>query len=698
LISLLTVTIGSLSFEFIQTTPILNNIITFLKTYTLPTSIISIILGFFLFYRNRETIDLEIEKEELEEKRDEQTRLAEFPTKFPKINKIPVLRRLVKWGYKTGPSYIILIFLILILFTAIKAPHFDKSFTGEHSTKYMAIAESAINKYKNNDPFLQQLKYRVDPVNNPEGIYKTFNPPLNEWGLLATFYLMPDNSFEFNTRFFTNLTGVVILILAFIFLSKWINKKYALFAVFLMSINPILNFTSFVTVEDSWLIIFTFLALIFVTNYIKKDRIIDLYWAGIILGMGITDKTSIFLWLFPMIFLFLLLFKKTTLPQFIKEILIVTVTSFLVFISFKTSLTRLPSEKFLSILKFGIWILLFFAFYYLIKKINTIKIISHIIKNKKILLLSIILSILSLLIFIKFLKIDQQFNGFLTDSKLILNFNMYEYMLNKQFKNYITPNVFYLSIIGIITTIIIKNKKIKKLFFIFIFSSLFFWIIAPKPIFFHSYYTNIIMISLCLSGSFIIYCIYSIRDKNNNLMFKYFFIILISILIIPHSIETTFYKLNKEEDLYHLNMVNTFIKNNMESDEIWIDELWDYRYITLMTGIPQTNIEQLKQDAIINDIHKMGFKGGLNKYKVKYLITKNKTPLYENFIPLFNQSYEKNLPKIERTDLILSITNGIELPKGEFLEIESILNKYKIKEKFKLEKEFGDYRIYSFSD
>jgi hypothetical protein len=62
LISLLTVTLGSLNFEFIQTAPFLNNIVTFLKTYLLPISIISITFGFFLFYRNHENVNLEIEK------------------------------------------------------------------------------------------------------------------------------------------------------------------------------------------------------------------------------------------------------------------------------------------------------------------------------------------------------------------------------------------------------------------------------------------------------------------------------------------------------------------------------------------------------------------------------------------------------------------------------------------------------------
>jgi hypothetical protein len=56
LIPLLAVTIGSLNFEFIQTTPILNNIVDFLKQHTLTISITSIIFGFSLFYKNREKL------------------------------------------------------------------------------------------------------------------------------------------------------------------------------------------------------------------------------------------------------------------------------------------------------------------------------------------------------------------------------------------------------------------------------------------------------------------------------------------------------------------------------------------------------------------------------------------------------------------------------------------------------------------
>lgn len=61
-----------------------------------------IALGFLTFFASRERVEKEIEDEKITEEKAELRRKEEFATRFPFINKIPVLRSLVKWMYKEG--------------------------------------------------------------------------------------------------------------------------------------------------------------------------------------------------------------------------------------------------------------------------------------------------------------------------------------------------------------------------------------------------------------------------------------------------------------------------------------------------------------------------------------------------------------------------------------------------------------------
>jgi hypothetical protein len=218
LISLLTVTIGSLSFEFIQTTPILNNIVTFLKTYILPTSIISIIFGFFLFYRNRETIDLEIEKEELEEKQAEQTRLQEFPTKFPKINKIPALRGIVKWGYKEEWIYILGLFSLIFIGILIrlkeifaKSPWADEGFS-------ILVAQRIFDGFGHTMPS-GNLYPRAFLYHEYLSFFANFSEKLYGFGVIANipFFIISCFVIYYLTKKFSQKKYALLAILFFIF-------------------------------------------------------------------------------------------------------------------------------------------------------------------------------------------------------------------------------------------------------------------------------------------------------------------------------------------------------------------------------------------------------------------------------------------------------------------------------------------------
>jgi hypothetical protein len=141
LIGLLLITISSLKFEFIQNIDYLQNVIDNLSKYSFPLTSLTIALGFLLFYFNREKIQEETEKEENEEKLAEEKRLQEFPQRFPIINRIPLLCNFIKWMYKEGWVFSIVLITVLIIFTGIKVlmPLF---YTGSYIDEYYHIFSS----------------------------------------------------------------------------------------------------------------------------------------------------------------------------------------------------------------------------------------------------------------------------------------------------------------------------------------------------------------------------------------------------------------------------------------------------------------------------------------------------------------------------------------------------------------------------
>jgi len=76
---------------------------------------LSIATGFLTFYSSRDKISSEIESEKDKEATAESRRRDEFAMKFPSINKIPVIRKVVRWMYKEGWWYSALLLLILLI-------------------------------------------------------------------------------------------------------------------------------------------------------------------------------------------------------------------------------------------------------------------------------------------------------------------------------------------------------------------------------------------------------------------------------------------------------------------------------------------------------------------------------------------------------------------------------------------------------
>jgi hypothetical protein len=146
LAGLLLITISSLKFEFIKNINYLQIVIDNLSKHNFLLIFLAITLGFLLFYFNHGIIEEEIEREEEQKELLEEKRLQEFPKKFSKILKIPVLRNVVRWIYKEGWGFSISLFLIALIFIIIKAG-MPLIFTGSYIDEYFHIS-SGIEIFK----------------------------------------------------------------------------------------------------------------------------------------------------------------------------------------------------------------------------------------------------------------------------------------------------------------------------------------------------------------------------------------------------------------------------------------------------------------------------------------------------------------------------------------------------------------------
>lgn len=203
LVFLLLVAISSLDFSFIK--PVSG----FLARFQTFLTVMAIALGGLTFWLNKEKID-EIEEEENAEAKAEEKRKKEFSRKYPKVNKIPVLRSLVKWMYKEGWWYSVAAILLIIVGFAIRLYKlgylglwWDELTTGAFVTR---ILETGVPLY-------------------PSGLGYYWRGVAYHY-FVAIFAFLFGNT-EFWLRFPSVLFGMGTVILAFLYAKK-IDKKSAL--------------------------------------------------------------------------------------------------------------------------------------------------------------------------------------------------------------------------------------------------------------------------------------------------------------------------------------------------------------------------------------------------------------------------------------------------------------------------------------
>lgn len=711
--------------EALYSIPIIRITVNVMTLFSMHLSIIVTLSAFSELYLNRELINKKIKDEHNNERFEEEKRGNQFDLKvMPKISKseqffpqpeqeygsrqfrlllrktafylIKPIYYFARLFYRHGLIYLIGLILILTLFTVVKAPYFSVSFTGDHTMKYNTHVEPAMYMHEQNDPFWYQVKYRVDPVNNPQGIRSAFSsPPLLEWGLFTTFKLMPAKSLEYNTRLFMHLIGLCILLASYILFAWLFTKNEALLITFLIAINPIINFISFVTVEDSLLILFTLLSLICLVKHIKKSNLAYLFFAGLFFGIGNASKFSIFLWLFPIITLMLAFYSRKT-YIFLRDITLVFIISIVPILVVRTSVSSLPADPVNSLIRLSLWIAALYLSYKMIIKFESLlsELFQKIVTRKHYLITALALSFIAALLFLNYINLHRLANEFLTDSSLIFNWPMYQYIINEQLKGYTTANVYYLGITGFFYVFLIAGRKYKIVLLAFLSGTVIYLLAASKVIFFHNYYTGIMMIPFSLS---IALAFTMLRISLQNKFITIYMLLTLLVFIYPASLYYNTARLSSERPkMDQFYQVADYLMNNTKDDHIYIDDSY-LLTLTIMTGRGRVEEYHLANDTIRQSVKEIGFASTMEKFGVVYLLTTRETPRYERYVNLFS---EEKLATVayRRSDLIQAILD----PSYEYfpdMELrQEIIDRKKIEDKFILEQEFGPYKIYSFKD
>jgi len=637
-----------------------------------------------------------LEEEFRKEKEEERIRRERFPDRFPRIASLPVINRAFAAMYGHGFPYILLLLLSIVVFTAIKAPYFAAPFTGQHSMKYNTYVEPAMYMDQKGTMLWNQKKYVSDPVHNPEGIFMKFDRlPLMEWGLYLTYKLFPNAGLEAKTRIFTHTIGILILLSAYRFFCGYFPKRFTVLFIGLFSINPVFSFSTHITVLDSIVLVFMFLSLRQITVSFEQNRIANLWLAAIWFGLGNAVKYPLFLWLAPITFLFM--YKESgNAVSFLKNYVLYLFLSLLVTFTTVVIVGNLISSPKIATMSAALLVATLMVIrYFLVKYEKSVDRLFEIVwGKKKILVLVSGISIVAGIFIIKLLRLDDFSNEFLTDSTLVADYRLYKYMLFNQFKNYMTRNMFWFGLFGTALAFVTREKPMRRVWVPFIFGSIVYWVVASKAIFFHIYYSLIIVLTLTMSAAYIMHFI--IGNLGSRLHKSILLLFFLS-LVFPPILDATN---GRMKNYFDVGDAIQYIQQNTKPDEFILFEGF-LTPLSIYTGRGFVMPAVMIDNAVREEIRGIGFSETMRKYKIKYLITPHESPYYMDYAPIFESMKIKEASG-RNFNRAIAIHNTIGTPdttlSRELRRAEEIVKKYNIQDKFVLSDQVGRFKFYSFKN
>jgi hypothetical protein len=409
------------------------------------------------------------------------------------------------------------------------------------------------------------------------------------------------------------------------------------------------------------------------------------FTASILFALGILTKVSTVLIAIPILLFIFLKDEKEKSKSGSKFILFSILTAFIVAISL-LFLRNFMSYFLLSL--FGLIVGLMIIWYLSTKSNYLTSKIQQIIKklNRDNVTKSISWTILLAIIACSYYYIYNNYLlGTLTNSFSIFNIGIYNKLI-QDLISYLTPQVFFTALLGIASLFIIKtDKKIKTILLAFLTSSISYWILLSRILFFHDYYQLIIIFTFCLFFSYFVYSLSKIfKDKTSGIIF----IVLVLLLLLTASFQHSREVISPEAK--EAKQAAEYLSSIMNENEYFISG-GTAQILSLYAQRNHIQLWDLKTDEIANDIKTKGFGETLNKLNITYLVTTNQQPEYIRIVALLDKNFQVDPDR----DLIIKYVLGDKQTTYDSYENRVMLVKLlELNKNFILVKSIGKYNFF----
>lgn len=552
-------------------------------------------------------------------------------------------------------EYIFLLF-VLTVYLAVRAPYLDLSFTGLHEMKYSTYVEPA--KHMTEHGFLwNQAMYQSDPESLPEGKFDTFGQyPFMEWGITSLSKLNNGSSLEFNTRLFMTILGVAILILLNVVTKMFMQPRQRLVFIFLLSINPIFQFFTFVTVLDSINILFFLISIYFLIRGLEKQKLNLLFLSGVVAGIGVNVKYHALIFYTPLIIYLLFKFCNKNYTNLAVYLITVLPSLVLETVFFRSSLRYLPRDPIFFGSIFIIIVILHIILFYKIDSFKTK--LETLVASRITMIYSTIIaaSILILLSILTIKWVQSYLIEFVTDGHLILNINFYTYFFEK-YISWVSLPILILAGLAVPFIFSVENKS-KKYYIAFWLSAIVYFLITSKVLFFHEYYHHILVIVILMFATIFVNVPKMIAGRSKAFLYN----ILVTILLASTSLSYVTETINfLSQERPSIKLVANEISKILPKDKYFIyssNVPTSVGYYSNRFSLFQNltfDYNRNTETEIRNKI-KQGYNFGdiMQSFGITVYITRTKpTEINDDFAYLYIKKTEVQKNISERTEIIL---------------------------------------------
>lgn len=582
--------------------------------------------------------------------------------------------------------------VIIVMYTIFRLPYFNSSFgVAFHSDKYTSYVPFAEKMAENVNPFIYSNPSFTTIYEDVQEhkFSRYWRLPILEWSMAPLLLLKSYFPTEVLVRASLTIWGSILLTTIFLILRQIFDSQSAFIGTVVLSITPLFNLLTWVTVLDLPAITLLFFALLL---YLKGKN----NYAYTILGLAILAKISIAIIAYPL-FLILIsnnlkLHKQLNLGRLIMDCLELFILSLLPFLYFQGILRDIPSNPeniFLHLMKLSVYILMIMiSTKYVPKVIFSLR---NTVGNNvnRILVLSLLGFIIGFFVFHKPL-IDLSSN-FLTDTNLLLQFDFYKLLLERieRMSGGWVTGILILSIFFIVTT----KRGIKGLPIIasLFGGSIIYFVVASKSIRFALYYNHIftILFIFCITAMFHILVTRTRLMKFQKAVIVGVMLTLVTIYFTKF--EESIFKGNRE--MQNIKQVAHYIETTTSPNEKVLRltsklntlYLYSNRPMILLSGIP-TGSEYLTK--LRKDISTIGFYQTMQNNNIRFLVSYNYEMDLSRILYIFTEQTDSNA--YDRSLLIANDLNE-SIPLSFTDEFYHHVNP---EQYFQLEREFGNIHIY----